>query len=181
MTNYLSYLLVIFSAICLTACQEKQGARAPIAQNTTSILDNSLQRNAELTQEQQDLFAQYIQRDTQRDYNHSNQGFYYTYLHRELQDSITPKSGDMVIFNYQISDLQDQVIYSFEQISTQSNLLDKQDLLPVLRHAIKILKSKEVIKVLAPSELAYSYLGDSNKIAKNQPLIFTIELQSIQK
>ncbi|MHC5201212.1 FKBP-type peptidyl-prolyl cis-trans isomerase [Myroides sp. LJL119] len=181
MAKSLSTLLVLIGIISLSSCQEKQPARSAITQNSNSVLGSSIHRNAELTQEQQDLFLQYIQDRPKEKYNHNQKGFYYTYLHRELRDSITAEPGDIVTYSYQISDLQDQTIYSFEQIATQTAQIDKQDLLPIIRQGLKILKQNEVIKILAPSELAYSYLGDTNKISKNQPLIFTIELKSIQK
>lgn len=180
MDSLIKYCLLFLGVLSLVACQEKQQPRPIIAQKSGHILAESMQRNADLTQEQQELFLNYIQKHNQEQYNHNQKGFYYTYLKRHVKDSIVAKPGDKVLFSYQISDLKDSVIYSYDQIGSLYYTMDKEEILPILRQSLKLMKQNEVIKVLAPSELAYSYLGDTKKISKNQPLLFTIVLQSIQ-
>ncbi len=173
-------LLLLLSLACFTSCKEKQEPRPIISQKSGHILAESMQRNADLTQEQQELFQNYIKSHMQEEFNHNQQGFYYSYIQRHVKDSVVAKTGDLVAYTYQVSDLSDNIIYTFEQIGSLQYLVDQQEILPILRQSIKLMKQQEIIKVLVPSELAYSYLGDTNKITKNQPLLFTIELQSIQ-
>ncbi|MHC5354668.1 FKBP-type peptidyl-prolyl cis-trans isomerase [Myroides sp. LJL115] len=180
MDNLFKYCLLFLGVLSLASCKEKQQPRPIIAQNSGHILAESMQRNADLTQEQQELFLNYIQKHSKEQYNHNQKGFYYTYLQRHIKDSIVAKPGDRILFSYQVSDLKDSIIYSFDEIGSRYYIMDKEEILPVLRQSLKFMKQKEVIKVLVPSELAYSYLGDTNKISKNQPLLFTIVLQSIQ-
>ena len=60
-------------------------------------------------------------------------------------------------------------------------LVDKEDLLPALRYAIKELKETEIGVFLMPSFLGFGYQGDGDKIGINQPLRFTIQLNSLKK
>ena len=86
-----------------------------------------------------------------------------------------PKKGDKVRFQYQIEDLQKNIIYDKKNLGFVNYSIDEEDILPALRKALRILKPNEVAVFLFPSYLCYSYQGDGDKIGINQPLRFTIE------
>lgn len=163
------------------SCAQNEPARKPISKSKENVIHSSAKMNMELIKSEEDLITNYIDSHSENTYINSKNGFWYTYLKRELKDSIRPIAGNTVVYTYNISTLQDSVLYTKNDIGTLNYLVDKEDILPVLRHSLKLMKSNESIKVVTPSILAYSYLGDKQKIDKNQPLIFTIELQSIEK
>lgn len=181
MTKIIKYSCCVISLLILSSCFKKEEARRPISEKRETILTSSIERNSELIQNEEDSFTAYINKDKNNTYSHTKNGFWYAYINRELKDSIRPQSGDYITFTYEIKNLQDSLIYSANEIGNINYIVDKEELLPILRHSIKLMKQNEKIKTLAPSALAYSYLGDKNKISKNQPLIFTIELKSIEK
>ncbi|WP_026038840.1 gliding motility-associated peptidyl-prolyl isomerase GldI [Myroides injenensis] len=181
MIKIIKFSFCFISLLIVTSCFKKEEARKPISEKRETTLTSSIERNTELVQNEEDSFTAYINKDKNNTYSHTKNGFWYTYLQRELKDSLKPQAGDNVTFTYEIRNLHDSLIYSAAEIGSINYIVDKEELLPILRHSIKLMKQNEKIKTLAPSALAYSYLGDKNKISKNQPLIFTIELKSIEK
>lgn len=165
----------------LTSCQKQQEARKPLSTSRSVETKLSIDRNIELRESEDDLFAKYRTEDTANTYIHSNTGFWYTYVSRAVKDSIRPQKSDIVQYTYEVRQVNDSIIYTTNEIGRLTYKVDEEDILPVLRHSLKMLKPTESIKVLSPSSLAYSYLGDQKAITKNQPLVFIISLESIKK
>lgn len=165
----------------LISCQNKQEARKPISQSKSLETKLSVDRNIELRESEDDIFKKYRAQDTAVEYIHSKMGFWFTYLERQVKDSITPQKGDLVRYTYEVHSVNDSIIYAQKEIGTLQYKVDEEDILPILRSSLKTLKTNERIKVLSPSNLAYSYLGDQKSIAKNQPLILIVSLESITK
>ena len=97
---------------------------------------------------------------------------------KKKTDKLKPKTGDKEKFNYFIQDLDKNILYE-EKLDTITYYVDKEELLPGIRKAIKILNEGEIAVFLFPSYLCYGYQGDGEKIGINQPLRFTINLISI--
>ena len=91
---------------------------------------------------------------------------------------VRPKRGDRVRFDYKIEALDGTVLYDEMELGTVSYLVDKEELLPALREAVKVLSVNEVATFLFPSYLCYGYQGDDEKVYIDQPLRFTIKLVS---
>ena len=87
----------------------------------------------------------------------------------------------MVKFNYTIQTLNGNIIYDEMELGTVDYLVDKEELLPALRYAVKDLSMGDIGVFLMPSYLGYGYQGDGEKIGINQPLKFTIQLTDIKK
>jgi len=86
-----------------------------------------------------------------------------------------PKKGDLVRFQYQIEDLNQNIIYNKKSLGVVNYALDEEELLPALREGLRMIRPNEVVVFLFPSYLCYSYQGDGDKIGINQPLRFTVE------
>ncbi|MEC4053658.1 gliding motility-associated peptidyl-prolyl isomerase GldI [Myroides odoratimimus] len=181
MYKSIQFLSIALFAVFATSCNQDKEARKPISKSKESIIQSSALKNMNMVKSEEELISQYIETDKDNTYINSKNGFWYSYQERKIHDSIRPSEGNTVMYTYEISTLQDSLLYSSNDIGVLSYIVDKEDILPILRHSIKLMKKNESIKVLSPSILAYSYLGDRNKIGKNQPLIFTIDLKSIEK
>lgn len=178
---YSKALLLVFTSLLLVNCQEKDTPQKPVSKSNESIIKSSVDRNKELITDEQILIKNYIDADKANTYSNNSLGFWYAYENRHAKDSIRPIVGDIVNYKYEISTLTDSIIYTKSDIGSMTYEVDKQDILPVLKNSLKFMKKDETIKVLTPSSLAFGYLGDQNKIKKNQPLVFTITLESISK
>jgi len=75
--------------------------------------------------------------------------------------------------------LNDDIIYSTETIKTQNYAMDKQELFTGLREGLKLMKTGETVTFLFPSQKAYGYYGDENKIGSNVPLVCRVTINTI--
>jgi gliding motility-associated peptidyl-prolyl isomerase len=89
-----------------------------------------------------------------------------------------PVKGDEVVYTYEIRDVNDQILYTKEELGERNYLVDRQELISGLQDGLKLMKEGEEVVFLFPSHKAYGYSG-YQKIAGNQPLIYTIELIKI--
>ena len=175
-------LYFVISSLCLLtlfSCKEPE-ARLPISKSKSTQINQSIELNKVLIEDEESLINDFIAKDTAIQYLNSSYGFWYTYNERHLEDTYYPKQGDLVTFTYNVTDLNNKVIYTESETGIQKYLVDKEDQLKGIRYAIKLLKKGEKASFIFPSHLAYGYIGDKNKIGKNEPIIMTITLASIE-
>lgn len=173
----LVYLFLM--AVLLIACSQTE-ARKPVVRKTSSFMSESIERNKILTKVENELLQKRIEGDSLNNYLNSEQGFWFYY---ELQDTLKapmPETGDQIVFNYEIHDLSDRVIFSEEELGPQSYVVDKQELISGLQDGVKLMKEGEKVTFLFPSYKAFGYTG-SERIEPNQPLIYKVELIKVNK
>lgn len=162
----------------LSSCQDPI-VRKPIHQSNDHAMRASVQRNREILKSQQQLINRAIQSDSLYRYESSPAGYWFARLNPS--SSPKPVTGDEVTFSFEIQTLSGEIIYPKEELGTVNYLVDKEELLPALRYAVKNLGQNEKGIFLVPSYLGYGYQGDGEKIGINQPLRFTIELLKLEK
>jgi len=175
--NYFKVLLIVFfSAILVSSCKQHQEARRPISHSSGSFMKQSIARNKKMIAKEEDQIAAVIKSDKTKQYIASKKGYWYYYESRNLTDTLTPKKGDIAFFDYEIKDLQGNIIYSKEELEPQIYKVDKQEIMMGLRDGIKLMRKKEKVQFLFTSHMGYGYHGDNNKIGTNQPLFCTVTL-----
>jgi len=174
MNKLLTFVLILL----LLACKTPE-ARRPVSVKTGSFLDISVERNKKLNAKEQASIEKLL-KEQQKDYLVSESGFWYYYNTKIENDTLkTPQFGDIVNFNYNIKALNGSLIYSLEDIKTQNYAMDKEELFTGLREGLKLMKSGETVTFLFPSQKAYGYYGDENRIGSNTPLICKVTVNSI--
>lgn len=174
---YVSLICVVF----LVSCGEKQ-ARRPISVKTTNtFLKESAKKNKLLLQAEEAIIDSIIKKDTLNTYVDSQHGFKFYYTNQNPESDYTASFGDVVTYDYSISDLEGNEIYQEKQDGEYTYHVEKEELFFGLRSALKILKEGESGVFFFPSETAYGYRGDKNKIESNQPVIAKIQVFKIEK
>ncbi|MCH7524565.1 MAG: gliding motility-associated peptidyl-prolyl isomerase GldI [Bacteroidetes bacterium] len=168
-------LLVIF---LFFGCNQPE-ARRPVSVKTGSFIDRSVALNKTLNNEQHERIQQIIQNNPDTKFIVSPNGFWYYYNVEVEGDSITPKFGDIVNFNYDVTDFNNTTIYSLEELKIQNYAMDQEELFSGLREGLKLMKAGETITFLFPSDKAYGYYGDENKIGTNIPIICKVTINKI--
>lgn len=168
-------LIVIFT---ITSCKSPE-AREPISKASGSFIKESAERNIKLNKAQEEAFKNLMLAQENKEFISTENGFWYHYLHKVEGDSITAKFGDILNFNYNVKDINGNIIYTEEELKTQNYAMDQQELFTGLREGLKLLKAGETATFYFPSNIAYGYYGDQNKIGTNVPLICTVTLNSI--
>ncbi|TRX37464.1 gliding motility-associated peptidyl-prolyl isomerase GldI [Flavobacterium sp. ZT3R18] len=176
--NYSKIILIAFFATVLfTSCKQHQEARRPVSQSSGSFMKQSIARNKKLIAGEEDQIDAVIKSNPAKKYIASKKGYWYYYESRNLTDSLTPKKGDIALFDYEIKDLKGNVIYSQEELQPQVYKVDKQEIMMGLRDGIKLMRKTEKVNFLFTSHMGYGFHGDNNKIGTNQPLFCTVTLR----
>lgn len=172
-------LVAILSILMLIVSCKTPEARRPVSVKSGSFIDQSVERNKKLILEEHDLIKTLIESDTNSEYMASPNGFWYTYNTKTEDESITPKFGDIVNFDYNVKDLNGNIIYTNEQLKQQNYAMDQQELFSGLREGLKLMKAGETVTFLFPSQKAYGYYGDTKNIGTSVPIMCRVTVNSI--
>jgi gliding motility-associated peptidyl-prolyl isomerase len=168
--------LVLF--VSVSGCKNHQEARRPISQTSGTFMKESVDRNKKLISGEEKQIDSIIKSNPKVKYIASKKGYWYSYEVQNLQDTITPKKGDVAFFEYEIKDLKGNTIYSQLELRPQTYLVDKQSIMTGLREGIKLMHKKEKVIFLFPSHIAFGFHGDNKKIGSNQPLLVSVTLHN---
>ena len=171
-------LILAFVLLAFISCKIPE-ARKPISSKTGSFIDASVERNKILNAQEETVINKIIEKQDQ-DFIASESGFWYYYNTKVEIDSLkTPNFGDIINYDYDIKALNGNIIYSKNDIKNQTYAMDKQELFTGLREGLKLMKTGETVTFIFPSQKAYGYYGDENKIGRNMPLICEVTVNSI--
>ncbi|AUC77302.1 MULTISPECIES: gliding motility-associated peptidyl-prolyl isomerase GldI [unclassified Olleya] len=173
--------LALILLVCITAlsCKTPE-ARKPVSVNSGSLIDASIARNKALYQKETKVIETIIASQPEHQYQTSGNGFWYHFNTKIDNDSLAkPAFGDLVKFNYDIKDLNGTTIYTKEELKTQNYAMDQQELFSGLREGLKLMHAGETATFIFPSQKAYGYYGDENKIGTNIPIICEVSVLSV--
>lgn len=162
----------------LLGCQNPV-PRFPVVKRSGTNLNAFVDQNKILVELQNTAFLKIIKENPDKTFANSQSGFWYTFIKKNEVSTNKPALGDIVEFTYQVTDLNNNIIYSTQEIGLQHYIIDKEDIISGLQQGLKLMKEGEVVLFLMPSFRAYGVLGDRNKIKTNQPLIYTVYLDKI--
>lgn len=153
--------------------------RKPIMRKSSVDMTESVAINKKIFRQENQFFRAIIDKDSLHNYINSQYGFWYAYDSEMSLDSITPVKGDEVRFLYDVKSIDGEIIYTQEELGEKNYIIDQQDFMQGIQEGIKFMKVDEKVIFLLPSQKAYAYYGDENKIGSNTPLIVTVELLEI--
>ena len=172
-------IIILFLSLFIVSCKTPE-ARKPVSVKTGSFIDDSVKRNKKLNAEELSSIKKVMDLQPQNDFIASESGFYYYYNTKSENDTLaTPNFGDIIDYNYNVKTLDGTILYSKEDLQTQRYAMDQQELFTGLREGLKLMKTGETVTFLFPSQKAYGYYGDQNKIESNTPLICEVTVLSI--
>ncbi|WP_394750028.1 gliding motility-associated peptidyl-prolyl isomerase GldI [Spongiimicrobium salis] len=175
--KYFAFLCML----CFVFSCKGPEARHPKKRKTGSFIKESVERNKKLLAQEEKLIQEIMVQDSIHIYQSSANGSWYYYDIELKEQDYLPQTDDLVSLRYDLRTLDNDTIYSQEDIGIVTYKVDKQELFPGLRNSIKLLKEREKATFLFPSSLGYGYHGDNKKIGVNTPLKSTIEILKIEK
>jgi FKBP-type peptidyl-prolyl cis-trans isomerase FkpA len=173
MKNSYLFFLMMFCFSC-----SKIEPRKPINPKPSTTL---YKESIALNKIEEDKILQIIKNDSTKLYLQSSNGFWYTYIHKLEENSPTPKEGNEVTVEYNITDLNDSILYNKVSLGVKKYIIDKEDFISGLQKGIKLMKIGETITFVLPSYSAFGITGDGNKIGINQSIKSTVTLININK
>jgi len=175
-------LIIIFLLIVsVLSCKTTPEARKPVSSKSGSFIKESAERNKQLIQKERSFIESIIAKDTTLQYTASENGFWYSIITASENETPKPAFGDIVTFDYDISDINGNTIYSAETLKTKNYAMDQEELFSGLREGLKLMQTGETFQFIFPSQKAFGYYGDENKIGTNIPIKSKVTIQSITK
>ena len=173
--------------IAFISCEKPQIRKPVVHHSTVSSFDESVQLTKKVLALEEKIFKKIIKKDTINKYYASPYGFWYFYNHKIEENTKKPSTGDEVVINYEIKDLNNKVILSEQELGSKNQdnkknrllKIDGEDFLLGLHHGIKLMKEGEIMTFLLPSNLAFGVTGLQGKISSNEPLIVKVKLIKI--
>ncbi|MGI9527346.1 MAG: FKBP-type peptidyl-prolyl cis-trans isomerase [Weeksellaceae bacterium] len=161
----------------MTACK-KNPPQYPTTYKNVGFMDYSKEFNKQLKDLEMEKIEQYI-RNHKEDYLYTNAGFYMT---RTRMDSLPRvENFDTIRFQYQVSNLMDSIIYTYEEQKINTIVLGQSSIIPGLEYGLKRMSEGEEATILIPSSLGYGVSGDGHKIGADQPLKIEIKLNELKQ
>lgn len=177
MKNSLSFIFLVF---CCTACINV-APRRPISQRTATVLSRTIEQKKELIAAENAFIESFMAKDTSVVYRTSPYGFWYFYNKKVQTTDRVPVKGDVVTFEYSISDLYNTIIYSKDELGIKNYTIDREDFIPALQEGLKLMKVGETVTFIIPSHRAFGLVGDGDKIAGNSTLKSKVTLINIKQ
>lgn len=153
--------------------------RKPVSHHSDSYMEKSVTLNKKINAAEEAAIKKYIALDSLNTYLVSPDGFWYKYEHQINDEKPLPIRGNEIVFEYEILNLSEKVIYSKETLGKITYLIDKEDIMSGLQNGLKLMKEGEKVVFLFPSFKAFGFTGDQQKIGVNQPLIYKVHLLKI--
>lgn len=177
MKNWFAYITIF---VFLVACGEPE-PRKPVQVKSGSFIKESVERSKKILEREEAIFQNIIVKDTAHKYFSSPYGFQYHYEVKKDSTGYLPQTNDILLLTYNIISLSGDTIYKINDIGLVEHAVDKSQLFPGLRNAIKLLRKGEKATFLFPSSHAYGYKGDNEKIGPNTPIKSSVNLLEIKK
>ncbi len=172
------YIYIPITALLIVFNCKSPEARPPESVKSGSFIEESAERNKKLNALETAQIKTIITSNSDKNYIASESGFWYFYETKIENDTVKAQFGDILEFEYEISNLDDKEIYPKK---SKTYLMDKETLFTGLREGLKLMKPTECVTFIFPSQKAFGYYGDDHKIGTNVPLICKVTLNSIIK
>lgn len=173
-------ILSFLGIMMVVACGEPE-PRKPVQVKSGSFFKESVERSKRILELETRAIENVIQKDSLNEYITSNSGFWYKYEIKRDSTGYLPKSNDIILLTYNMMSMSGDTIYKVDDIGLVEHAVDKSQLFPGLRNAVKLLRKGEKATFIFPSGQAYGYKGDNDKIGSNIPIKSSVYLLEIKK
>lgn len=163
----------------LVGCHDKV-IQYPVAYGNDSgkFMEFSQDLNKQILEEDNELIERYIE-ETQGEYTRTSYGFWISNSGHPTPEMA--KTGDVVIYDYEVRRFDDEVVYSREENGNQNVMIGRSDVPRGVQTGLQLIEKGDSAVLLLPSFLAYGGYGDRDRVGGNEPLIFEIYILDIQK
>ena len=171
------HILLVF--FVLIGCKPSE-ARQPIQQNSGSFIDTSVQINKARNDKEYSAIKRVVGK-AKYPFMVSDYGFWYQFTKKNETERYTPQFGDQVVYSYGVKKLSGEWIYPPKTTEKKTYFVAQEELFAGLREGLKLMKKGESVIFIFPSQMAYGYYGDDDKIGTNTPLIYEVTVHNIIK
>jgi len=172
-------LILLFFIALIFSCKSPE-PRKPVTRKTdTQFFKESVKVNRKIVERDEKQIKNVIAADSTNNYQISKRGFWFTFDKEVKNDTLMPKKGDKLIFEYNIQKLNGETLYTKDDLGVKEYITDQEILFSGLRDGLKMMNEGETITFLFPSHKAFGYYGDQEKIKGNMPIKAQVTLLEI--
>lgn len=166
----------LFIGLLLIGCKQTAQPQKPTSYLNDGFMTYSKEFNKQLKDKENKEIQAYIQNHT-TDFVQTNAGFFMTKT--QLGQTRRVKDRDSIVYYYQIKNLNDSLIYSFQDKGKQVIVMGQENIILGIEYGLKRMTEGEKATILLPSSLGYGVKGDEDKIGMDQPLVIDLKLENI--
>ncbi len=159
------------------ACGDRVVQR-PVVYHNDDFMKRSQERGKLLLAEENEWFKEYRDKSALT-FTQTSMGFWIS--NSAIASEDMAKQGDFILYDYQVKNLDNSLIYSYQENGLQKAVLGKVDLPRGLHAALQLISANDSATILLPSFLAYGGFGDQKKIDADTPVIMEIKVHEIRK
>lgn len=159
------------------ACGD-QVVQRPVVYHNDDFMKRSQERGKLLLAEENEWFKEYRDKSALT-FSQTSMGFWIS--NSAIASEDMAKQGDFISYDYQVKNLDNSLIYSYQENGLQKAVLGKVDLPRGLHAALQLISANDSATILLPSFLAYGGFGDQKKIDADTPVIMEIKVHEIRK
>lgn len=172
--------IYIFLTILITISCEDTKPRIPLQQNSGSFINTSIEINKYINSKEK-LKIEDIVKNPKNNFKASNYGFWYRNENQNTDSSYTPKFGDQIFYKCAIKNLNGTYIYGEKKMLEKIYIMEQEELSSGLREGLKLMSKGDKMTFIFPSQLAFGFYGDNDKIPPNTPLVYEVNINEIIK
>ena len=175
----MNFWRILFVLFVVVGCKPSE-ARRPLQQNSGRFIDTSVQINKARNNQEYTAIQKLVDA-AKKPFLVSDYGFWYQFTKKNETEGYTPQFGDQVLYSYGIKNLSKKWIYPTDESVKKTYFVAQEELIAGLREGLKLMKKGESATFIFPSQMAYGYYGDNDKIGTNTPLIYEVTVHDIIK
>ena len=175
----MNFWRILFVLFVLVGCKPSE-ARRPLQQNSGRFIDTSVQINKARNNQEYTAIQKLVDA-AKNPFIVSDYGFWYQFSKKNETEGYMPQFGDQVLYSYGIKNLAEKWIYPIDESVKKTYFVAQEELIAGLREGLKLMKKGESATFIFPSQMAYGYYGDDDKIGTNTPLIYEVTVHDIIK
>lgn len=179
MSSSIKYSILFFMLI---SCVKEEVKNYPISYgNKNSFLEISKKNNKKILEYETQQIESYIQKRDTLEYKYLGDGYWMAKMDSTQNKNITSAiDNDEILYSYSIFGLNDDIIYTKEEIGNKKDILGKAFMFRGLYFALQKIKEGERVSLIFPSALAYGFFGDENKIKPLSPIVLDLKINKIK-
>lgn len=175
----MNFWRILFVLFVVVGCKPSE-ARRPLQQNSGRFIDTSVQINKARNNQEYTAIQKLVDA-AKKPFLVSDYGFWYQFTKKNEKEHYTPQFGDQVLYSYGVKNLAEKWIYPTDESVKKTYFVAQEELIAGLREGLKLMKKGESATFIFPSQMAYGYYGDNDKIGTNTPLIYEVTVHDIIK
>lgn len=168
-------IIVLITLIGCNGCKNSKQSETPMDPNKMAadlVAMNKAKHEAEIVE-----INEFVKN---KGWNVTTTGTGLRYWIYEEGNGAQAKTDDIVSIAYKVQQFDGKLLYEATKEKPGSFKVGQDNVESGLHEMLLLMKVGDKAKVILPSYLAFGFTGDSNKVSHDMPLVYDLELVSIQ-